>query len=178
MTSPRLVISAVVIAAGASVLSGCAAPPDPEPTPSPMFSSEEEAFAAAEEVYRAYWGAHVFVDYSDPTTFEYLLKQLSGDLQATERKSLSRAHAEGYTRHGEPTVVSFTGVKVDADTGTMWAHACIDLRGVAVYDRDGMSLVADDRADTLALEVEFSMINNPLTVKGSNAIEDPLCVVG
>lgn len=49
-----------VAAIGASLalltcsLIGCAPDPAPTPTPTPAFASEEEAFAAAEEVYRAY----------------------------------------------------------------------------------------------------------------------------
>src|SRR5688500_5990965 len=65
----------VALAAPALVtglLAGCAGDPEPAET-THGFASEEEAFAAAEETYRAYVDALNQVDLSDPETFEPVL---------------------------------------------------------------------------------------------------------
>ena len=51
----RATTAAVLLAASVVALTGClGSAPDPTPTPTAVFTSEEEAFAAAEETYRAY----------------------------------------------------------------------------------------------------------------------------
>ena len=52
----------------AVLMSGCAADPSVEPTPTPTFANEDEAFAAAEATYRAYVDALNQVDLADPAT--------------------------------------------------------------------------------------------------------------
>ena len=54
MTTRTRSVTVVMVAIALSSLLGCAPEPAPVPTPTPAFASEEEAFAAAEEVYRAY----------------------------------------------------------------------------------------------------------------------------
>ncbi len=60
-----------------------------------MFASEEEAFAAAEETYRAYVDALNQVDLSDPETFEAVYAWTTGDANADERKD---AHSDARRR--------------------------------------------------------------------------------
>ncbi len=84
-------MTALVLAA--VTLSACAPTPTPSPTPTAAFASEEEAFAAAEEVYRAYIAASNDVDFQDPSTFEPLADYTTGDYyldeaQAAEIKAL------------------------------------------------------------------------------------------
>ena len=68
---------------------GCQPEPEPSPT-GPVFATEEEAFAAAEETYRAYVDALNQVDLSDPETFEAVYAWTTGDANAGERTSLRR----------------------------------------------------------------------------------------
>ncbi len=97
----RLLAAAAVLACVMMTTTGCFAQPDPEPTP--LFSSEEEAFAAAEETYRAYVDALNQVDLSDPETFEEVYAWTTGELNASDRKGLSD-HADGGIVGGDSNV--------------------------------------------------------------------------
>src|SRR5215207_2167659 len=91
-----LVVAVAVVSATAT---GCQ--PEPGPSPSgPLFASEEEAFAAAEETYRAYVDALNQVDLSDPETFEPVYALTTGDANAEARRALTRMHADGWTVEG------------------------------------------------------------------------------
>src|SRR6188768_3952981 len=90
---------------------GCFAPPDPEPTP--LFSSEEEAFAAAEATYRAYVDALNQVDLSDPETFEEVYAWTTGEANAGARKSFSQMHADGWIVGGESQVTKVEPIESD-----------------------------------------------------------------
>src|SRR5690606_38234156 len=98
-----------------ALLVGCSPEPDPTPTPTAAFASEEEAFAAAEETYRAYIDAFNAVDLQDPATFEPLLATSVGEYQSNERKQLSEMHAEGYVQGGAITIEWFAASRVGAD---------------------------------------------------------------
>lgn len=177
MTSPRFVIGAVVIAAGAGAMSGCSAPPEPEPTPSPMFSSEEEAFAAAEEVYRAYLQAADRVQFDAPETFAGVLQFTTGTMASSERESLSLANAEGFEQRGETHLVYFHPIAEDPELSQLFARACIDLRETAILDSMGNSLVSPTRGDTLALDLTFEQRSSRLLIAQAEAVEDPSCVI-
>ncbi len=78
--------SAAVVVALAVTLGATACQPEPTPTPTgPAFASEDEAFAAAEETYRAYVDALNQVDLSDPETFEAVYAWTTGEANAGEK---------------------------------------------------------------------------------------------
>ncbi len=118
-----------------ALTTGCM--PEPEPTPSPTgFASEEEAFAAAEETYRAYVDALNQVDLSDPETFEpvYALTT-GGSLHAQEKKQLSEYHADGAQverrLHGRPSSSYETGT---ARRSRRLCAACVDVSAIEVTE--------------------------------------------
>ncbi len=82
----RSLTALALVAMVAPVVAGCAPDPAPAPTTAVSFSSEEEAFAAAEETYRAYVDALNQVDLSDPGTFEAVYAWTTGEANADERK--------------------------------------------------------------------------------------------
>ena len=93
----RRAAAALVLALALGMTTACQ--PEPAPSPSgPVFANEEEAFAAAEETYRAYVDALNQVDLSDPETFEAVYAWTTGEANASERKTLSQMHADGW--HG------------------------------------------------------------------------------
>src|SRR6478735_4515131 len=126
-------------------LTGCTTPEPPEPTPTPAFSSEEEAFAAAEETYRAYVDALNQVDLSDPETFEEVYAWTTGELNASDRKGLSTYHADGASVDGDSSVLLIApppgGSVLEGDG----IAVCLDVSDVMVTDAHGSSLVDPDR---------------------------------
>jgi hypothetical protein len=139
--------------------------PDPEPTPSgPVFATEDEAFAAAEETYRAYVDALNRVDLSDPETFEAVYAWTTGDANAQVRETFSQMHADGWTVSGDsrPTLVQplvggsngFTQVEV---------AVCLDVTAVQLVDEAGESVVSADRPDVQSMLITMQATDNTTT---------------
>ncbi len=164
---------ALLMLAGAT-LSACTPAPEPTPTPTAAFASEEEAFAAAEEVYREYIQASNVVDYSNPATFDTLDTFTTGAYQADEREGLSQMHAEGNSRVGDISIVWFAGQSVGSDS-TVVARTCNDVSRTDVLDADGNSIVSDTRPDQYAIDLTFTVKDRTLRVAKSQAVEDPQC---
>ncbi|MGQ2913808.1 hypothetical protein [Microbacterium aurantiacum] len=138
-----------------ALLTGCA-PDASEPTPTPSFSSDEDAFAAAEATYRAYVDALNQVDLSDPATFEPVYAWTTGDLNASDRTNYSRWHAEGYRILGDASILSLSPAPAGVSPGAAVSLAtCYDVSGVDVLDASGASLVDESRPDVQSLEIQF-----------------------
>lgn len=145
---------AVLLLGLALAVAGCAAAPEPEPTPS-GFASEEEAFAAAEETYRAYVEAENAVDLSDPGTFEPVYALTTGDSLASAREQLTSFHAERLTRTGSTKIVILEPRSADVEAGTAVMDVCLDVSEIDVVDPSGQSVVRDTRPDVQSLRVSF-----------------------
>ena len=137
-------------------LAGCTQPEPAEPTPTTAFSSDEEAFAAAEETYRAYVDALNQVDLSDPETFEAVYGWTTGEANAEARKTFSKMHADGWTVSGvsiatevEPRLAG------DGESGDIVLAVCLDVANVALVDGGGNSMVSADRPDVQSMLVSL-----------------------
>lgn len=157
----------IPIAVVALLLSGCGpTAPMPAPTPSvtvapaPLFESDEEALAAAEEVYR-----------------EYLAIVDSGvDLQAirdlatsdtVERERATRDELEALGRHLEGTTVLRSMSLQRFDGNELTSYVCLDLSGVRVRDGLGADVTPTTRPDLLTLEVIFVTRNGRFVIAES-----------
>lgn len=145
---------------------GCQPEPEPSPT-GPVFATEEEAFAAAEETYRAYVDALNQVDLSDPETFEAVYAWTTGELNASDRKNFSAWNADGYAKSGEALIASAAGSSVrdlESETPMVELDACYDVSGVEVVDQNGESVVGADRPDIQELTVILVASNTPTSL--------------
>lgn len=134
------------LALAALVVTGCVGEPDPAPS-TPAFTTEAEAFAAAEQTYRNYVDALNHVDLSDPRTFEAVYQWTTDDANAADRKSLSRMHAEELTVDGEtraPVIETLTEVSTESDVKLA---VCLDVSDVQLTAPDGTSAVPPDRVN-------------------------------
>lgn len=130
--------------------------PEPAPSPSaPVFANEEEAFAAAEETYRAYVDALNQVDLSDPETFEAVYAWTTGELNASDRKGLTNYHAEGVSVDGQSRIALIQPAEVNASTGSIDLAVCIDVSEVEVKDKTGATVVDPDRVDVQSLTISL-----------------------
>ncbi|WP_144237975.1 hypothetical protein [Microbacterium sp. C448] len=144
----------LVVAALAALLAGCAADPVAEPTPSPSFTSEAEAFAAAEATYRAYVDALNHVDLADPETFEAVYAWTTGDANAADRKLFAQMHADGEVVSGKSEVKTFAPTTV-SDDSSVGADVCLDVSAVDVHNVDGVSIVSPDRVDVQSMRLQL-----------------------
>lgn len=174
--SPTALRMLAVLVLGVSALSACAPAPEPTPTPSPAFTSEEEAFAAAEATFAEYVDALNHVDTRDPATFEPLFELSSGAVEAADRKNFSRMHAEGQTVSGETTIIHFEGVASEEPYEQVQAYACLDVSDVEITNQNGSSAVTADRPDIYALElVLLRKSGGTLTIDSANQNESVRC---
>lgn len=171
------VATALVLMVG--VATGC----QPEPTPSPsgpVFASEEEAFAAAEETYRAYVDALNQVDLSDPETFEAVYAWTTGDANEGARKTFSEMHAEGWTVTGASTFDGFGLLEFSPDVADaiVTTEVCLDVSSVAVTDASGQSVVPSTRLDRQPAVLTFAVAQTgtALAIASSEATDSETCI--
>ncbi|WP_431522699.1 hypothetical protein [Microbacterium esteraromaticum] len=182
MTSPakttlRLRTAAALTCAGITLamLAGCSPQPEPTPTETPLFASEEEAFAAAEETYRSYTAALNDVDLNEPNTFETLYRYSTGDFQVADRETFSELHAESLTMVGEVAVVKFEGTNAEPPYSTIVAAVCVDVSGSDVLGEDGESRVAPSRPDINPLRVSFAVAHDEVLISRADRDESIQC---
>lgn len=173
--TPALAATAALI--GTLSLGGCTTPA-PAPTPTPTgFASEAEAFAAAEETYRAYVDALNQVDLSDPNTFEPVFAFTAGDSESNTRRSLSEMHANGWRLVGATRTAQFIPLELDDDENVV-AIVCSDVSSVDVLDALGASQVSPERPDLYELQVTLQRVSDRQTsfvISSSEAAEVERC---
>ena len=147
MTAAALSVMLVL----ALALAGCTTPDAVEPTPTPGFASEEEAFAAAEETYRAYVDALNEVDLSDPATFEAVYGWTTGDANAEARKTFTQMHADSWTVAGTSVASVVEPSPVDGESDVIELAICLDVSDVSLVNAEGNSMVSTERPDVQSM---------------------------
>lgn len=139
------------------MLSGCTpeTDPTPKPTKTAVFATDEEAFAAAEETYRAFIDAQNRVDLRDDSTFEPVYNLTVDHAYAAIRESLTQLQAEGVTMRGTSAIASMEPLKVNTASGEVSMHVCVDVSATDLLDSSGSSIVPSTRADVQSLVVDF-----------------------
>ncbi|WP_341945187.1 hypothetical protein [Microbacterium sp. LWH11-1.2] len=156
MNHHRHVLTPVIALALLSTLVvGCSPSPTPRPTPTAAFATEEEAFAAAEETYRAYIDALNQVDFAEPTTFEPVYALLQSSAASSTRKTFSQFHAESLRVTGTTAYNSFEGNTADLARGEIRARVCLDVTAVDVLDPEGRSVVSPERESLQPMAIIF-----------------------
>jgi hypothetical protein len=133
-----------------ALVTGCAPQAEPTPTPTPRFTSQAQAYQAAEATYRAYVDALNRVDLSDPATFEDVYKWETGEALNSDKKNLTRYHAEGITKTGTTVLKSIQSRSASVDDTAIQLNICEDVSSVDLRDATGKSIVSSDRADIQA----------------------------
>jgi hypothetical protein len=155
---PRIVSGLVALLLVGAMVTGCSGQPAPEPsTPSaPTFATDEEAFAAAEETYRAYVDATNAVDLADPATFASVFTLLTDDAAADARKQYSQMHAEAWRLSGARQVVLVAVREPTSEISVAALNVCLDVSDVEVVDPSGKSVVNTNRPDVQSIAVELT----------------------
>ncbi|WP_417556521.1 hypothetical protein [Microbacterium sp.] len=168
-------LSAGLLALG--MLAACTPEPKPAPTPTKtaLFSSDAEAFKAAEETYRAYTDALNNVDTSDPHTFESVYEFGSGTFKSGDKKNLSWMHAEKLKLGGETRVTRMSGVSTADNRSTVRVLACLDVSTVTLVDTEGTSRVNPTRPDKYGLSVTLKESHGRLTIDSAEVAQDQTC---
>lgn len=143
------------------LLAACtpAAEPEPEPTKTALFASDEEAFAAAEETYRAYTDASNAAERgeteADPQ--DYLIgSALEGAIDA--HRALEEA---GLRLDGDVSLSKFLPLKESIRPGReqLSAIVCLDLTAARTVNSQGEDVTPADRPDVIAASVTMLWVD-------------------
>lgn len=166
-TAPALLIVLVATLA----LSGCVPDDDPivvdpEPSSSPIFASDEEALAAAEEAYGAYQDTEDLVSAEGGENAERLELVATRDALKAGLAGMTVFRESGYHAVGSTEVASLTLQQFDAypaaNEAVVSAYLCLDLSNLDVVDSSGSSVVSASRPAQQAFEVSFDMQDDHL----------------
>ena len=164
-----------VVALGGGLLVGCSPEPEPTPTPTAAFASEEDAFAAAEKVYREYNDAANarIAGKPSPDPQDYL----SGLALEADISTQNLLQENGVHLQGAGVISSFDGSDSDirGTLATIFARVCLDASGTIVANADGEDVTPSDRPDVSALEVTFSGTPDRLLIVESDLAAHPAC---
>ncbi|WP_144872878.1 hypothetical protein [Microbacterium sp. 1.5R] len=169
------VITAGLLAALLGLLAGCAPEPAPTPTPTPAFASEEEAFAAAEKVYRDYNDAvnaeRAGDESADPAQF---LTSAALETDIYSRRLVAR---EGWSLVGDGKVDAFVGTesRMTATSSVVTATVCLDVTGSKVLNSDGDDVTPSDRVTRVLLDIEFVSADDRLLISRTEVAKEKTC---
>lgn len=158
-----------------AVLSGCTPEPEPTPTPTAAFASEEEAFAAAEEVYREYndAGNARLRGEQTPNPQDYLIATALED----DIDGLELLRTGGLRLVGEISVAKFVGQTADLSSSEsqVVSTVCLDVSATQVVDANGTDVTPADRPTTLAQEVTMIFDGVTFSITTQAETEAALC---
>lgn len=162
----RRVIVASALAA-TTVLAGCTSEPaepvaSPTPSETPLFASDEEALAAAEEAYTAYLEVSDALLADPSLDLDALQAVAVGDAVVTTQAGIEELRAAGLRAIGRRAISSLEmQSRTDAD---VIVHACEDASGVDVRNAENVSVVSPDRNPLTPFEVALSLETGALRV--------------
>jgi len=163
----RVKMLALLALAGAA-LCACSPQPAPSPTPTAAFASDEEAFAAAEALYREYNDAgNTNADTSIYLTGSALESDISTERYLTD-------HDLSVT--GESEIIAFDGTEAHLGAiAKIHAQACLDVSASRVVDSDGTDVTPSDRDKRWLLDITVSGTPEHLSISKSVPAEDASC---
>ncbi|MBG6240087.1 hypothetical protein IWX78_003078 [Mycetocola sp. CAN_C7] len=165
----------------ALVLSGCATttPPTPTPTDTSIFASEEEALAAATDVYQQYNAA-----------FDEALATGGGDMSALgelttpehleELAEPGMIDENGWHTDGSSSfeIIEVASFESSADGIEISLNLCRDLSAVRILDSSDSDVTPDDWPQLVGLNVRFRESQDagtPLVVSKVNSWSPNIC---
>lgn len=164
------VLSTGLLALG--MLAACTPAPEPTPTKTALFSSDEEAFQAAEETYRAYNAAENAYRRSgseDPQ--DYLIgSALEGYIDG--QRALEEA---GLTLEGDVAVATFEGdpSSVKQHGKRIMATVCLDISNTTTHSTSEFEIT--DRPPVIAQQVEMTWVDGSYLISKELDAENELC---
>jgi hypothetical protein len=166
-------ISALVLTVG--FLSGCTPEPDPTPTPTAAFASEEEAFAAAEEVYESYLAASAKRAAGDsksaPESF------LTGDALQADIDAQRILREQRVSISGPSSIHHFDPVSAETagHVAEVIADICVDISASRVINDAGVDVTPANRPERTVITVTFTGSSSELLIASSSSQQGDEC---
>lgn len=145
-------------------------PPAPDPSSTPVYASEEEALAAAEEAYGAYVDALNSLGQSGWKESAGLSEVARGPALTEQLASATELASKGYRQVGASTFDHVTIQQYDSHHPVLITlYLCIDVSAVDVVDANGRSVVSTERPERQPREVDIDDVDGSLKVSRSDA---------
>ena len=127
----------------------------PTPTSTPVFASEEEALAAAEEAYAAYQAMSDLIGSEGGVGPERIAPFVTAERLADEERGFTVLREAGLRTVGQATfeVVDLQLAEQIGEDAQVVFYACVDIGGSRVINAQGSDVTPSDRANRLLLEV-------------------------
>jgi hypothetical protein len=167
----RRIVGAAAVVLGMLALSGCGGGdplPTLPPTPSttPVFASEEEALAAAEDAYAAYLEMSNLISSEggvnperiEPYAVRTLLESALSGFETLREKNW---HTTGTTTI-HSSMLQYADLNAVEGESVVAAYICEDYAALDVVDESGTSVVSSERPDLQAFEVFFDLVGGEL----------------
>ena len=154
------------------MLAACTPEPNPTPTKTALFASDEEAFAAAEKTYRAYNDAendHRRGGDDDPQ--DYLIgSALEGYIDG--QRALQEA---GLSLEGDIAVLSFEGdpASIERHGKRVMATVCLDISHTTTHSSSDVEIA--DRPPVIAQQIEMTWVHDSYLISKELDAENELC---
>lgn len=161
MLRPALALGSLVVTA--ALLTACASEPEPEWT-------EEEAYAAAEETFRAYWAADEFGGTGDVSEF------VTGDLAASYTEQPIDMGGREVEIRGESIIIEFhaSEFRQVGDQFAVTAESCVDESSYELnVDDNGWFAPRED--PIYGVEMAFVSTGGTMLLSSLRESEDDEC---
>ena len=163
----------LVAVALAGMLTGCAPASEPSPTTTSAFADEAEAFAAAEETYRAYVDAlnarREDPAASDPQEF------LVGEALEIDVDTQQQLDQADLMIVGSTTVVDVEGLDTSPDLAEVRIAVCMDSTDTRVIDSAGEDVTPEDRPARTRVRVQLERFDRGLVISESDLMDEDSC---
>ncbi len=163
-TAPATASALVLTLAAALALTGCQPEhtpiiPTPVPSTTPIFASDEEALAAAEEAYRAFQVVSDQILADGGKEPERLEDLVTTEVYATEVATYEEWASRGWHEIGHTQIISVSlesySPTANGGKGAVVVYACTDLSNTDVLDSSGKSVVNPDRVTAIPFQTSF-----------------------
>lgn len=169
----RMRFLSLAVAAGLTLALGACGPqpqppmPTPSPTTTPFFASDEEALAAAEEVYREYKSTAAEILAEGGKEPDRIRDYVTGQFLDESLDSFATARSNDWRTIGDVLVKDFALEFYDSSSSgpeVIAALSCEDVSAVDVVDAAGSSVVREDRPALSTFSVIFDLSDGDLKI--------------
>jgi len=165
------------LAVALTTLSGCGTDtpveiPTQQPTSTPIFASDEEALAAAQEAYAAYVTTSDSILADGGREPERLKEVATASLYEQELVGYKQIASDGYRGVGSSTFDSVTlqSFQPSSEDGkkVVVIYVCSDVSATDVVDASGNSVISGTRPNRTPFEASFDLVDGRLIASGND----------
>jgi hypothetical protein len=160
---------ALAVVVAALTVSGCDTddptdPPTPRPTSTPLFDSDEEALAAAEEAYGRYQAVEDLIFSEGGVGAERIEEVAVREALQAARDGFAEVALNGEKGIGHTKYDSFElqqmSTSTESEEDVVVVYVCLDFSESDVVDRNNVSIVNPNRLVRQTFELSFDSIDS------------------